>query len=456
MTNWADNQDDLILIDPALPHGGGVRLGTLITIRWMAVAGQLLALGTVHFLLGFNVRPELTLPAVMVSAILNLWFSLRADTNTRLTDTQSAAHLTFDLLHLATLLFLTGGLSNPFAVLMLAPPSVSASILGQRSTKFLIIASIGLVTFLAFTPFPLPWNGPQPEVNTIILVGIWISLCFTLVFLTLYMARLGREGRERSRALAATRAALEQEQRMSELGTLAAAAAHELGTPLGTILLISKELLKDWQGDDAAGTDLELIVDQTTRCRNILAEISQKRHAGSNHFNYVSIEALIRESASPHESRGTNIEFSTTGNDDDPLIIRRAPELIHAFRNIIENAAGFAHSKVNITIHWDVDTLAISIIDDGPGFDPQILKRLGEPYVTTRQPTPGTDGGLGLGLFIAKTLLERTRATVTFDAFDSVRPDSIRAGGACVTVSWRRHHLHEQESIVQDIMEQDP
>ncbi|MFC3050297.1 ActS/PrrB/RegB family redox-sensitive histidine kinase [Kordiimonas pumila] len=430
-------KDDLTLIDPALSHSGGARLGTLVMIRWMAVCGQLMALATVHFFLGFDVRPELTLPVVMASAIMNLWFSLRADTNTRLTDTQSAAHLTFDLLHLAVLLFLTGGLTNPFAVLMLAPPSVSASILGQRSTKFLIAASIGLVTGLAFTPFPLPWHGPPPLVEPLIMIGIWISLCFTLIFLALYMARLGREGRDRARALAATRAALEQEQRLSELGTLAAAAAHELGTPLGTILLVSKELLDNWEGDPTTATDLELIVEQTSRCRSILAELSQKRSAGDkNHFAYMAIEALLREAAAPHEARGAALVFDTRGEGE--IILRRAPELIHAFRNIIENAVGFAHASVTIDTYWNEQELTISIMDDGPGFDPQIIKRVGEPYVTTRQPTPGKDGGLGLGLFIAKTLLERMGASVVFD--------SMPLGGACVTIIWQRRNLDEQNT----------
>lgn len=428
---------DLILVDPAIPHGGGVRLGTLVLIRWMAVCGQMLALLTVHYVFNFDVQPLLTIPAVLASALLNLWFSLRVDTNTRLTDAQSAAHLTFDLLHLATLLFLTGGLANPFSVLMLAPSSVSASILGRRSTKFLILTSIGLVTCLAFTPFPLPWDGPPPEVNRIVLLGVWISLCFTLIFLALYMARVGREGRERARALSATRAALEQEQRLAELGTLAAAAAHELGTPLGTILLVSKELLKSWDGSEAGRTDLELIVDQTSRCRDILAELSAKKRAsGGDHFTYLEIEAVLREAAGPHEDRGARIRYDRIG--DTQLTIRRTPEQIHAFRNIIENATGFADKQVKITTQATDDYLHVIIEDDGPGFDASIVKRLGEPYVTTRQPTPGQDGGMGLGLFIAKTLLERTGAEVKFS--------TGTMGGACIKMLWPRNALNEQPS----------
>jgi len=441
-----DKHDDLILIDPTLSHGGGVRLGTLVLIRWLAVAGQLIALVVVDQILNFDVRLELTLPTVMASALLNLWFSLRVDTNTRLTENQSAAHLTFDLAHLALLLFFTGGLANPFAALMLAPASVSATILGRRSTKFLLAVSVSLVSGLAFTPFSLPWHGPAPAIDGLLRLGIWISLCFTLIFLTLYMARIGREGRQRARALAATQAALEQEQRLAALGTLAAAAAHELGTPLGTILLASKELLETWEGDEHTRDDLALIVEQTTRCRDILSELRQNRKAGdSNHFTYMDVEAILREAAGPHEQRGITIHYETIGNHREN--IRRTPELIHAFRNIVENAVGFARTVVDIKVHWGTDQLQVTIEDDGPGFDTQILKRLGEPYVTTRQPTPGQDGGLGLGLFIAKTLLERSGAEISYKKATN--------GGARITLLWERSALNT-ETLENEQMEAQP
>jgi len=432
MATTNDQNDGVFLIDPALPHGGGVRLGTLVLIRWLAVSGQLLTLGGVHLVLGFDVRPDLTLPIVLVSALPNLWFSLRADTNTRLTEKQSFAHLTFDLCHLAALLFFTGGLDNPFAVLMLAPASVSATILGRRSTWLLVAISVSLLTILAFTPFPLPWNGPPPKVERLVLASIWLSLCFTLIFLALYMARVGKENRVRARALAATQAALEQEQRLTALGTLAAAAAHELGTPLGTILLASKDLLDAWDGDEQVKSDLELIVDQTSRCRDILSDLRQTQRTGDNdHFVYMDAEALLREAGSPHENRGVSVFYHSQGAAPENL--RRTPELIHAFRNIIENAVGFASSEVDITVNWLEKTLEIIVEDDGPGFDAQVIRRLGEPYVTTRQPTPGKDGGLGLGLFIAKTLLERTSATL---AFGQSKPH-----GARVSLTWKRTNL---------------
>jgi two-component system sensor histidine kinase RegB len=435
MTTQDRETDELILVDLETPHGGGVRLGTLVAIRWMAVAGQLLALLIVSWGLGFEIHLHLTVPIVLVSALLNLWFSFRADRNTRLDEKQSAAHLAFDLVHLSLLLFVTGGLANPFALLMLAPTSVSASILGQRSTKFLIAISLVLVTALAFTPFSLPWNGPAPTLPPVLLAGVWVALCFTLVFLALYMARVGREGRHRARALAATQAALEQEQRLAALGTLAAAAAHELGTPLGTILLAARELLDTWDGDEATRADLELIVAETSRCRDILSELREQRKAGSaSHFTEMDLEALLREAAAPHEDRGIKLTFVADGVGQ--LKAHRTPEFIHAMRNIVENAVGYARQQVQVNAGWDDETVSVSIVDDGPGFDPQIIRRLGEPYVTTRQPTPGRDGGLGLGLFIAKTLLERSGATVEFGTGAS--------GGAEILVEWPRERLENR------------
>lgn len=437
--------EDLLLVDPHLPHGGGVRLGTLVLIRWLAVAGQLLALAIVEWGLSFDAQPEITVPIVLLSALLNTWFSFRADSNTRMSDRQSAAHLAFDLFHLFALLFATGGLANPFSVLLLAPASVSASILGQRSTKFLIALSLVLVTGLAFTPFPLPWSGPPPEIPALLEGGIWVSLCFTMVFLALYMSRVGREGRNRARALAATQIALEREQRLAALGTLAAAAAHELGTPLGTIMLASRDLLDHWQGDDTSRIDLELIVAEATRCRSILDELRESRRAGdATHFTSADVGAILHEAAGPHENRG-GVALIYDLPTDRQVTIMRTPELIHAVRNIVENAVGFARTAVTIRAEVTQEDIKVSIADDGPGFDPQVIRRLGEPYVTTRQPTPGKDGGLGLGLFIAKTLLERGGAGVSFA--------NRRGGGAVVTIEWPTSALIQE--ILDDTSEPD-
>lgn len=415
-------------IYPDFGSEGGVRLGTLVAIRWMGIGGQLFALALVSFVLGFDVKAEITIPLVLASALLNLWFALRSDTNVRLRNSQTSAHLAFDLIHLAALLFVTGGLANPFSVLMLVPTTVSATMLARRHTYGLITLTIVLVTIIAFTPFSLPWKGTPPVVGPLFLTALWISLCFTIVFLAVYMARVGRESRTRARALVATQFALEQEQKLAALGALAAAAAHELGTPMGTIMLAAKDLLRSWQGDDESRADLELILSEVTRCRNILSELREQKKAGTDdHFVTMPIAAVLHEAAAPHEKRGIKVDFQIDPSAD--FEITRAPEIIHSVRSIVENAVGFARNTVMVTAAVSEDgALSVTIDDDGPGFDPQIVRHLGEPYVTTRRPRAGRDGGLGLGLFIAKSLLERMGATLSFD--------KAPGGGARTRILW--------------------
>lgn len=434
MTNRKPKATRFGEIYPDFGSEGGVRLGTLIAIRWMGLAGQLFALGLVGFVLGFDVRAEITLPLVLASGALNLWFALRSDTNMRLRDSQASAHLAFDLVHLAALLFATGGLANPFSILMLVPTTVSATMLARRNTYSLIALSIALVTIIAFTPYPLPWDGEPPIVDPLFLTALWISLCFTLIFLAVYMARVGKESRVRARALVATQFALEQEQKLAALGALAAAAAHELGTPMGTIMLAAKDLLSTWRGDETTKADLELILAEVTRCRDILAELREHKKAGDGeHFATQSVEGVLREAAAPHEKRGIGIEFLIHPSAEFDIV--RAPEIVHSVRSIVENAVGFARNQVTISAEMSDETLSVVVEDDGPGFDPQIVRHLGEPYVTTRRPKPGRDGGLGLGLFIAKSLLERTGASLSFGR--------AALGGASACIKWPQSAVAE-------------
>jgi two-component system sensor histidine kinase RegB len=417
----------------AIDLDGRIRLGTLVIIRWLAVVGQLGSLLFVHYGLGFQTPIHLTIPAVIISALLNCWLAFKLDQNKRLSEKEAAGQLAFDLLHLSLLLYLTGGLANPFSVLLLAPASVSASVLGKASTKSLIMLSIGAVTALAFTPFPLPWNGEPPKIDMLITGGLWVALSFTLIFIAVYMGRVSSEGRSHARALAATQIALEKEQQVAAVGALAAAAAHELGTPLGSIMLISKEMLSMDDLSDEVRDDLQIIFDETSRCRGILSELREQRKAGDiDHFTAQPLEAIIREAALPHEKR-RSIDISYEVESEIGAIkIKQSPALIHALRNIIENAVGFARRKVTIEIFRERDSLISIIKDDGFGFDTAILKSLGEPYVSTRQPTPGRDGGMGLGIFIAKTLLESAGARILFSNVENGR----RAGGASVEIEW--------------------
>ncbi|WP_308910728.1 ActS/PrrB/RegB family redox-sensitive histidine kinase [Pseudokordiimonas caeni] len=419
----ADNSSDG-LIAP-LSTGGSVRLGSLVQIRWMAVVGQFASILVVNFWLGFDLPLLATLLLIGLSAFVNVAVGVGRDANTRISDGEAALQLGFDLVVLALLLFLTGGLANPFSVLLLAPTSVSASVLRARSTVALLALALAAVTGLAFTPYPLPFGVNGYTLDPLHLAGAWVALSFAMIFLAAYTGHLARESRSRADALAASHIALEREQRLSALGTLAAAAAHELGTPLGTIYLTAHDLKDTCPEDNPALADIELIISETARCREILAELGASRQGTVDHFAQQSLEAILREAAAPHEHRGIHIRFEPVG--EVPQMARSA-EAIHAFRNIIENATGYATSEVTIRFGSDGGQTLVTIGDDGPGFDPAIVRDLGEPYVTTREIEAGRDGGMGLGLFIARTLLERTGARVSF----GTSPE----GGAEIGIIW--------------------
>jgi len=419
-----------------------VRLGTLVTIRWVAVVGQLATLGIVRYGLGFPVPLAEAGLAVAASAALNLILQFRYAGTRQLSDREAASQLGFDLLQLAFLLFLTGGLTNPFSILIVVPISISATVLSRRSTLILLTLGLLLSMTLALWHRPLPWHdGGELSLPVTYLFGLWIGLAFSMVFLTLYAARVSAEARRHALALAATKAALDREQKLAELGTLAAAAAHELGTPLGTITLAARDLLKETPAGDPRQEDVTLINEQVGRCRQILERLSKQRIEEEEHpFSRQPLTAILAEAAEPFEHESDveiAIHTQTVGDDAgrEP-VLRRRPEILHALNNFIENAVAYAKSRVKLNLSWTADNVEIEVRDDGPGFDTGILRSLGEPYIRGRWLSSGRRGkteGLGLGVFIAKTLLERTGATVSFS--------NPLDGGALVRMRWPRNML---------------
>lgn len=418
-----------------------VRLGTLVTIRWAAVIGQLATLAIVRFGLGFPLPLAAAGLAVGASAALNLILQSLYPATHQLSDRQAASQLGFDLLQLAFLLFLTGGLTNPFSILIVVPVSISATVLSRRSTLILLVLGLALSMMLALWHRPLPWHGGgELSLPEIYVFGLWTGVAFSMVFLTLYAGRVSAEARRHALALAATKAALDREQKLAELGTLAAAAAHELGTPLGTITLAARDLLKETPDEDPRHEDVALINDQVGRCRQILEQLSKQRMEGEEHpFFRQPLSAILAEAVEPFE-RQADIEIAihaenrTEDGGSEP-ILRRRPEILHALNNVIENAVAFARHRVEITLAWSDTQVEIAIRDDGPGFDAAILRSLGEPYIRGRRPTTrrGKADGMGLGVFIAKTLLERTGAAVSFS--------NAAQGGALVRIRWPRDIL---------------
>ncbi len=417
-----------------LPSRGGVRLRSLVLIRWIAVAGQAFTAGVVTWGLNFDYPVVPVAAAIALSAALNLGFELSQPGATRLNDRETAVFLGFDTLQLTFLLFFTGGISNPFSLLMLAPVAIAGSTLGVRSVVVLSALTALCAGFVAVFHFPLPWDGPPPELPPIYMVAIWASLTLSIILIAVYTWRVAEEARQMGDALAAASAALAHEQRMASLGALAAAAAHELGSPLSTISLAAREMQREVELDDPLKPDVDLLVEQSERCRSILARLTVDPAVDvSEAYSVVSVPALVEAASEPWRREGIDIEYTQTRAAADapqaPPVMVRGPEFLQGVGNLVHNAVSFARTRVSVTTRWTRDWVDVEIADDGPGFPEMLLDELGSPFVSTRA---GSRGHMGLGTFIAKTLLERTGATVRFS-----NRSPAEGGGARVVVRWR-------------------
>lgn len=435
-------------------EAGRLRLQTLVLLRWLAVGGQAAAVLFTALVLGFELPLELCLAAVAASAWLNIILALRYPAPRRLGEREAAQYLGYDIIQLAVLLYLTGGLENPFAFLFLVPVTISATTLSLRATIVLAALALVLVTFLGPYHRPLPWfAGENVHLPPLWILGMWVALVLGLAFMTAYAFRVAREGRRMSAALSATQLLLAREQRLSALDGLAAAAAHELGTPLATISLVSKELKQDAANlSPDLVEDLELLHSQAERCRDILGTLSMRGEQGDAVHGRLPLAVLLDEAAGPFREQGREIAIELSPDSEalagePPEFIRRT-EIMYALRNLIENAVAFSRSKVTVSARWSLDSVEISIADDGPGFSPDVIDQLGEPYVSTRRTIPGraradTDidgGGMGLGFFIAKTLVERSGARLI--AANAARGQN----GAIIRLIWPRKVIEPSDS----------
>ena len=427
----AENRSPAAPVPPFWSATSRVRVRTLIVLRWLAVMGQTIAVLFVRY--GLNVEFPLgwALAAIGVSVALNLALTLMRRAQELALEWEAAAQLAYDVVQLAVLLALTGGLQNPFVFLFVAPVAVSATILRPAVTAMLAALTFGCVGAISVLRLPLPWpEGAAPfDLPPLYQLGIAAAVLVGLGFTSVYAWRVAAEEERLNIALAAVQAVLAREQTLSALGGLAAAAAHELGTPLATIHLVAKEMARDMKPDDPRAEDLQLLVTQSERCRAILAQLSAMRETGDVMHARAPIRALLEEIAAPHEGLDAEIVITTEG--DGPLEVKRMPEIVHALGGIIENAVGFARTRVDIEARWTAETVEVTVRDNGPGFAPAILNRLGEPYLTERD-HQGVAGGLGLGFFISKTLLERTGAKL------EVRNRRPPNQGAVVKTVWPR------------------
>lgn len=422
-----------------------IRLLTLVRLRWLAIFGQALAVLLVDKVLNYPVPLGICFVLIAASAWLNIVLEFRYSSSTLLADRSTASMLAYDALQLFGLLYVTGGLANPFSFLLLVHPLIAVSALPRQYSAALTGLVALAATTLAFTHFPLPWQSEQALIlPDIYLFGIWAAFICALAFMGLYAWRISSETRQLADALTATELVLAREQHLSALDGLAAAAAHELGTPLATISLVTKEMVRDMDDTDTYYDDVALIRSQAERCRDILRKLTSLAAETEPHFERMPLSNLIEEVIDPHRHFG--IQLTVSYPDDcayleacaDEPIGRRNPGVLYGLGNLVENAVDFAKSRVDIKTRWTEERITLIISDDGPGFKPDMMARLGEPYVTTRAQKRGHDelnidsGGLGLGVFIAKTLLERSGARMTLS--NKPEPDH----GAVVTISWPR------------------
>jgi len=416
---------------------GHLRRSTLVSLRWMAIAGQLIALLVVWLGLNFDFPLLPCLTFIVISAVLNALIMVRAPLDRRITNFEAGTQLFFDILQISALLYLTGGMTNPFALLLLAPVVVSVKSL-HKGVFAGLATTVGIISFLLlFYHQPLPWYPDQTLVlPSFYLYGFWIALLVGMMFTSMYTWQATSQTRRMTEAFAASEAILSHEKKLAALGGLAAAAAHELGTPLATIQVVAKEIAREAETNSELKEDADLLLSQAIRCRDILKQLGDRGDSGDEVHDRLDISALIREITEPFIGFGPEIKTRLNPPNDgaDIPVLNRQQEFVYGLTNIVENAVDFAKSEVHVNATWNDTHIAIEVLDDGPGFNSSVFHKLGEPYISLRHNQNSGDshlsgGGMGLGVFIAKTLIERLGGSVSFQNRKNV-------AGAKVNLIW--------------------
>jgi two-component system sensor histidine kinase RegB len=412
-----------------------LRIRTLVTLRWLVIAGQTALVALMGLVLGYHAPYPLIAIVIGAGAWANLLTGVAFPLQKVMSDREAALHLGLDLTQIAALMALIGGTANPFVLLLIVPVALAAATLPLRPVLILGGIASALSLSLAFFALPFPSVASQPGLSLEYRLAAGLANVAGIALIAAYVRQSAEEAARMALALDVTQTVLAREQRLSALGALAAAAAHELGTPLATISIVAKEMVRE-AATAQVKEDAELLMAQAERCREILKRLSETPDAATDEVHErLSLRQLVQEVIEPHVGvKDVRVEAIVTGakNVKQPEI-RRLPEILHAFTTFVENAVDFAASEVLITARFDADSIVMEVRDDGPGFSPEILAKLGEPYVTSR---PGVASGrtghvgMGLGFFIAKTLLERTGAQVSFH--------NGKPRGAVVSARWPR------------------
>ena len=402
---------------------------TLVNLRWIAIMGQLIAINFVFFFLKLNLPILETHVIISLGLITNVILQFRIKTN-QLNDLYSALFLAYDLFQLTVLLYLTGGIFNPFSLLIIIPTIVSSTFLSMGTTIILGTLTILLLFFLKEYHKIFPgldlyiFNFPEYY-----LVGTLVSIIIGLVFLSYFGIRFSGETKKRTEALDKLQQVMAKEYELDSLGGQAAAAAHSLGTPLATISVVVKELKKEIGDNSKHSKDLDLLISQAKRCSEILKQISKKEISDDQFINLIKVENLLDEIIVSFKETSEKKIILFENEDKNKINIKRSPEIVYGLRNFIGNAVKFADKQVNISLISDDQTLVLIINDDGPGFSEDIINLIGEPYLKSKSKKVSGKAGLGLGIFLGKTLLERKKAQLIFFNKEGLK-------GASVKISW--------------------
>jgi two-component system sensor histidine kinase RegB len=415
------------------PQGLRITLETLINIRWIAIVGQFFTVSVVEYFLKFEFPYFGTLTLIFLSALVNVYLEINKSKFLTINNFYATLSIFYDLVQLILLLFMTGGLSNPFSILIIVPTTISVTYLSRGSSQFIVTCSIIFSTVIAFYHMPLPY----PVNESLVLpkyynIGLWLSLGIGIIFLGNYAYQLGRDNRVRSTALSRLEEELTKEKVVNSVGGMAAAAVHELATPLATISLVSKELQKQLKDNSNIKEDINLLIEQSERCSSILKDIAQRKQK-DEFIENISPKELINEivfSLNNISNKEINVENL---NLNQRMKMTKKTEISYALRNFIENSIKFAKNKINIEIDQNKKRTAITISDDGDGFNKDIIANLGQPYLHSDN-IKKNKKGMGLGVFISKSLLERCLAQVTFRNNKSLP-------GASVKIVWNNSQL---------------
>jgi len=402
---------------------------TLTILRYIAIFGQFIAINIVFFYLDLKFPLKESYIIIFIGLITNLYLQFKIKVN-QLKDSYASLFLLYDLFQLSILLYLTGGILNPFSILLIIPTIVSSTFLSMGTTIILGVITSFLLFVLSFIYLPLPGLDKNIfNVPNFYKQGILIAIFIGLVFLSYFGIRFAGETKKRSEALSKLQEVISKEYELESLGGQAAAAAHSLGTPLATISVVAKELKKEIGDDKEVSKDIDLLISQTKRCSEILKQISKKQIKEDIFLSSIKFEDLLDEIINSFKETTSKDLDLRIENDNNKITIKRTPEIIYGLRNFIGNAVKFSKSKVKINLKSDQKIVEVKINDDGPGIPEDIIQKIGEPYIKSKSKELSANSGLGLGTFLGKTLLERQGAKIIFNRNGEL-------GGAQVTLSW--------------------